>query len=66
MKPNRRRESQGQQYDPLVGARIGALTGGLSGLFIGTAAIGRYGALTLLVGAVVGGAVGYRAAKRER
>ena len=47
-----------QPYDPLNGLRVGALSGGLMGA-IATFATGAGYAWLVLVGAGVGGAVGY-------
>jgi hypothetical protein len=54
-----------QPYDPLNGVRIGAIAGGLVGVFV--AALTGFGGIgTVAAAALVGGGAGYAYQKRER
>jgi hypothetical protein len=52
-----------QPYDPLNGLRVGALAGGVVGV-LPAAILGPRAAWTMLIGAVIGGAVGFWWEKR--
>jgi len=63
--PPRRRVPPGSQpYDALNGLRVGALAGALAGAGV-TAIVGTGAAWTVLVGAAMGGAVGFRSERRR-
>lgn len=53
-----------QPYDPLNGFRVGALTGALLGA-VATAMTGTGTVWLVVVGAVIGGAIGFRTESRS-
>ena len=62
MNPNGRLPPGRQPYDSLVGLRVGAIAGGVLGA---VAAVALNQPLLILVGALIGAAVGYLTERRK-